>query len=169
MVLPGLLRKQAMATPFKASSKPVPFTAASVINKARTVFGQFPDIRKTATGNNLKYAVADAAMSAFGIFFTQSPSFPDYRARMQKKHGKSNAQSILGIHKLPGMNQVRNLPDPVPPTALYPLLQETNDGLYHHGCPDAFRSPNNTPLMPGDGTDFFASEKIPCPCCTCKL
>lgn len=157
-----------MAIPFEASSKPAPFTASSVINKARAAFEQFPDIRKTETSNNLKYAVADAAMSAFGVFFTQSPSFLNYQVRMQKKYGKSNAQSILGIHKLPSMNQVRNLLDPVPPTALYPLLQEISDGLYHNGYLDTFRSIGNTLLMPIDGTDFFASEKIFCPCCTRK-
>jgi len=155
-----------MAIPFEASSKPVPFTVASVINKARTTFEQFSDIRKTATSNNLKYAVADAGMSAFGVFFTQSPSFLNYQARMQKKHGKSNAQSILGIHKLPSMNQMRNLLDPVSPTALYPLLREINDGLYHNGYLDSFRSINDTLLMAIDGTDFFSSEKISCPCCT---
>jgi hypothetical protein len=155
-----------MAIPFAASSKPVPFTASSVINKARAVFEHFPDIRKTETSNNLKYAVADAAMSAFGVFFTQSPSFLDYQTRMQKKHGKSNAQSILGIHKLPSMNQVRNLLDPVPPESVYPLLQEIGDGLYHNGYLNAFRSIGDTLLMATDGTESFSSEKISCPCCT---
>ena len=147
-----------MAIPFEASSKRVPFTATSLINKARATFEQFPDIRKTETSNNLKYAVADAAMSAFGVFFTQSPSFLNYQVRMQKKYGKSNAQSILGIHKLPSMNQVRNLLDPVSPTALYPLLQEISDGLYHNGYLDAFRSIGNTLLMPIDGTDTSTSS-----------
>ena len=155
-----------MAMPFKASSKPVPFTASNVIKKAHGAFIELPDIRKTATSNNLKYAVADAAMSAFGIFFTQTPSFLDYQARMQKKYGKSNAQSILGIHKLPSMNQVRNLLDPVPPETVYPLFQEISDELYHHGYLNSFRSIGDTLLMAVDGMDFFSSEKISCPCCT---
>lgn len=157
-----------MAIPFETSSKSVPFSASSVINKARDTFSHFPDLRKTATSNNLKYAVVDAAMSAFGVFFTQSPSFLDYQTRMQKKYGKNNAQSILGIHQLPSMSQVRNLLDPVPAEALYPLLQEISDGLYHNGYLDAFRSVGNTLLMPIDGTNFFSSEKISCPYCTCQ-
>lgn len=156
-----------MAYPF-SSSLPTPFTSAGLINKINAVFSDFPDTRKIATSNNLKYAVADAAMSAFGVFFTQSPSFLDYQTRMQKKHGKSNAQSILGIHKLPSMCQVRNLLDPVSPETVYPLLQEISDGLYHNGYLDAFRSIGATLLMPIDGTDFFSSEKISCPCCTCQ-
>jgi hypothetical protein len=40
-------------------------------------------------------------LSAFSVFFTQSPSFLDYQTRMEKAHGKNNAQSIFGIHKIP--------------------------------------------------------------------
>lgn len=155
-----------MAAPFEPSSKPTPFTASSVINELQAAFSVLPDTRKTATSNNLKYAVKDAAMSAFGVFFTQSPSFLDYQTRMQKKHGKNNAQSIFGIYKLPSTNQVRNLLDPVSPEMVYPLLAKVSDGLYHNGYLAKFRSIGDTLLMPIDGTDFFSSEKISCPCCT---
>ncbi len=63
---------------FSSSDKLVPFTADSLIHKTRVVFENLPDIRKKATANNLKYAIADAALSAFSVFFTQSPSFLDY-------------------------------------------------------------------------------------------
>jgi hypothetical protein len=43
----------------------------------------------------------DAFLSAFSVFFTQSPSFLDYQTRTEKVHGKNNAQSIFGIHKIP--------------------------------------------------------------------
>ncbi len=155
-----------MAAPFEPSSKPIPFTATNVINQIRAVFDDLPDTRQTATSNNLKYSVADAAMSAFGVFFTQSPSFLDYQTRMQKKYGKSNAQSILGIHQLPSTNQVRNLLDPVSLETVYPLLAAISDGLYHNGYLAAFRSIGDTLLMPIDGTDFFSSKRISCPCCT---
>ncbi|MBS3953600.1 MAG: ISNCY family transposase, partial [Methylomicrobium sp.] len=62
-----------MASPFYTSTKPVPFTARSLIDKTRAAFSTLPDSRKTATSNNLKYAVEDAALSAFSVFFTQSP------------------------------------------------------------------------------------------------
>ena len=37
---------------------------------------QLPDYRKA--GPNTRYAIQDAALGAFGIFFTQSPSFLEY-------------------------------------------------------------------------------------------
>ena len=157
-----------MAIPFSPSNKPAPFTAAGLINKTRAAFENLPDFRKKATANNLKYAIADAALSAFSVFFTQSPSFLDYQTRMQKAHGKNNAQSIFGVHQIPSANQIRNLLDPVPPEAVYPLLQEIGDSLYQHGYLASFRSVGGTLLVALDGTDFFASEKISCPCCSCQ-
>ncbi len=82
-----------MASPFEPSSTPPRFTVANVINQARARFSELPDIRKTATANNLKYTVGDAVLSAFSVFFSQSPSFLDYQVRLQKKYGKNNAQS----------------------------------------------------------------------------
>jgi hypothetical protein len=155
-----------MASPFEPSSTPPRFTVANVINQARARFSELPDIRKTATANNLKYAVGDAALSAFSVFFTQSPSFLDYPVRLPKKYGKNNAQSLFGRHQIPSANQIRNLLDPVPPEAVYPLLAKISDGLYQNGYLAAFRALDDTLLMPIDGTDLFSSPKISCPGCT---
>ena len=111
-----------MVTPLKLSTKPTSFTANNLINQTRALFSELPDIRKKATANNLKYAIFDAALSAFSVFFTPSPSFLDYQVRMQKKLGKNNAQSLFGVHQIPSANPIRNLLDPVPPETIYPLL-----------------------------------------------
>ena len=152
-----------MAFPFDSSVVLPKFSVAGVINRFQSVFEQLPDVRKASA--NRHYEVSDAALSAFGVFFTQSPSFLDYQQRMHKKYGKSNAQSILGIHQLPSMNQVRNLLDPVAPEQVYPLIQELGDGLYQQGYLEAFRGLGGTLLLALDGTDCFASEKIACPHC----
>jgi hypothetical protein len=151
---------------FLPSSKPLPFTIANLMHAIQTVFSELPDSRKTSTSNNLKYDVTDAVLSAFSVFFTQSPSFLDYQVRMQKECGKNNAQSIFGVHKLPSDNQIRNLLDPIPAETLFPVFAEVGDVLYQEGYLKAFRSIGDTLLVALDGTDFFASEKISCPCCT---
>jgi hypothetical protein len=89
---------------------------------------------------------------------------------MQKQLGRNNASSIFGVHAIPRDNQIRNLLDPVPPETLFPLMSAMSDELYCQGYLEAFRSVNNTFLIALDGTDFFSSEKISCPCCsTSKL
>jgi hypothetical protein len=123
-----------------------------------------PDTR--GKSNNLRYAMEDAALSAFSIFFTQSPSFLDSQVRMQKQQGKNNAASLFGVHQIPCDNQIRNLLDPVPPETLFPLMATISDELYRDGYLDRFRSINGTFLIALDGTDFFSSEKIGCPSCT---
>ena len=47
-----------------------------------------PDHRKQ--GPNTQYAIHDAALGAFGIFFTQSASFLEYQRRLQPTQGRHN-------------------------------------------------------------------------------
>jgi hypothetical protein len=148
------------------SFDPQPFTIVNLISKIHSVFSRLPDSRKTSTSNNLKYAVSDAVLSAFSVFFTQSPSFLDYQIRMQKECGQNNAQSIFGVHKIPSDTQIRNILDPIPPQTLFPVLFEVGDVLHQNGYLKSFRSVGDTLLVALDGTDFFASEKICCPSCT---
>lgn len=140
------------------------FSAATLIKRIRGVFSALPDGR--GQSNNQRYAMEDAALSAFAVFFSQSPSFLDSQVRMQKQQGKNNASSLFGVHKIPCDNQIRNLLDPVPPETLFPLMADIGDALYHQGYLDAYRSINGTFLVALDGTDFFSSEKITCPNCS---
>lgn len=71
----------------------------TLVEQIRSTLGTLPDCRKQ--GNNQKYAVEDAALSAFSVFFTQSPSFLDYQRRMQKHYNRNNAQSVFGVHQIP--------------------------------------------------------------------
>ncbi|MBS3952817.1 MAG: ISNCY family transposase, partial [Methylomicrobium sp.] len=66
-----------------------------IIDLIRRTFEDLPDSRKP--GNNQKYRIEDAVLSAFSVFFTQSPSFLDYQRRMEKLHNRNNAQSIFGV------------------------------------------------------------------------
>ena len=135
-----------------------------IIKQIRNTFEDLPDHRKP--GNNRKYALEDAALSAFSVFFTQSPSFLDYQQRMQKLHNRNNAQSIFGVHQIPSTSQIGNLLDPIAPETLYPVLAAVGDRLYTEGCLKPFVSLGGTLLVALDGTDSFSSEKISCPCCT---
>jgi hypothetical protein len=142
----------------------LPLSAASLIERINGVFSELPDAR--GQSNNRRYVIQDAALSAFSVFFSQSPSFLDSQVRMQKQQGRNNASSLFGVHEIPCDNQIRNLLDPVPPETLFPLMATIGDTLYGQGYLEAFRSINGTFLIALDGTDFFSSEKISCPCCS---
>jgi len=142
----------------------LPLSAASLIERINGVFSELPDARSQS--NNRHYAIQDAALSAFSVFFSQRPSFLDSQVRMQKQQGRNNASSLFGVHEIPCDNQIRNLLDPVPPETLFPLMATIGDTLYGQGYLEAFRSINGTFLIALDGTDFFSSEKISCPGCS---
>ena len=52
------------------------------INLFQERLEKFPDKRK---GKNKQYETRDAGLSAFGVFFTQSPSFLAYQRTMEQK------------------------------------------------------------------------------------
>ena len=89
------------------------FTTSLLAEQVRRTFRRLPDGRKG--GNNQRCTLEDAALSAFSVFFTQSPSFLDYQKRMQKERGRNNAASLFGVHRIPSDQQIRNLLDPASP------------------------------------------------------
>jgi hypothetical protein len=141
-------------------------TAGVLIERIRDTFRHLPDARKG--GNNQRYTLEDAALSAFAVFFTQSPSFLDYQRRMQKERGRNNAASLFGVHQIPSDQQIRNLLDPVPPEHLAPLLMNAVDGLCRLGELETHRTLAGGFTVALDGTEYFASNAICCPSCSTR-
>jgi hypothetical protein len=96
-----------------------------------------PDHRQPSP--NTRYTIQDAVLSAFGIFFTQSPSFLEYQRRLQHTKGRNNAQTLFGVAQIPCDNQVRTLLDPLAPSHLDPVFMEIFTGLEQHHMLDHFR------------------------------
>jgi hypothetical protein len=142
-------------------SKPSAFT--QFMQAFRATVATFPDKR---TGKNTQYSLVDAALGAFAVFFTQSPSFLAYQRDMQARKGQNNAHTLFGLSEIPSDNQIRALLDPVSPELMVPL--------FHHGLATldqtqqlaAFRSWQNRLLVVLDGTQYFASQKLSCPSCS---
>lgn len=103
-----------MSTPFG----PYALTVDGITQQMRRTFATFIDPRK---GKNKSYTMVDAALSAFSVFFTQSPSFLAYQRSLEQAHGNNNAQTLFGIHDIPSDNQLRTLLDATPPGTLKPV------------------------------------------------
>jgi hypothetical protein len=108
----------------------------------------------------------NVGMSAFAVFFCQSPSFLAFQRLMQQTRGINNGETLFGIQKLPTDNQIRNLLDPVDPKFLCPVFASTFAYLQQQEVIEWFRSFANTLLVALDGTGYFYSESIHCPSCT---
>ena len=122
-----------------------------------------PDYR---TGENTVYEIKDAALGAFAMFFMQSPSFLSYQRTLKKKKGRSNAETLFGIEKIPSNNQIRNLLDPQNPEALSPVFATGFQELEREGKIESYRSYQDNLLISCDGTNFFSSKKIHCEKCS---
>jgi hypothetical protein len=73
-----------------------------------------PDLRQ---GGDVRYTMADIGLSAFSLFFLQSPSFLAHQRRLEEGQGRSNCQTLFGLDKIPSDNHVRTL-RPVPTTSI---------------------------------------------------
>jgi hypothetical protein len=146
--------------PFRAKVRPDAFN--HLVKYLRSVVERFPDER---TGDTT-YSMADAALGAFSVFFTQSPSFLDFQRHLQVAKGCNNALTLFGIEQIPSDNQTRNLLDPVPPSTVLPVFAAVVEALLLGDHLEAYRSINGDLLVAMDGTQYFSSTKIHCPQCS---
>lgn len=70
------------------------------VSKIQEVFEGLPDHRKCRPTR--RYSMKDAALGAFAMFFSQSPSFLAYQQAMQQAQRRNNAQSLFGVQEIPG-------------------------------------------------------------------
>ena len=134
-----------------------------MVGHLRKVFAGLPDRR---TGSNLSYSMEDFGMSAFSVFFTQSPSFLAHQKTMERTRGGNNAKSFFGIERIPCDNQIRAMLDPVAPEALFPVYDHIYDTLREHGILEKFVGIHGSRLIALDGTWYHSSEKVHCSCCS---
>ena len=147
-----------------------PLSLEGVVETLREVMRHAPDHR---TGKNCVYSLEDAALAAFGVFFTQSPSFLAYQRTMERAKGRSNAHTLFGVRHIPTDNCIRALLDPVAPHHLFPLFTQIFEALDAAGCVDPFRialgacarGPGQL-LIALDGTTYHHSHTVHCPQCT---
>jgi hypothetical protein len=122
-----------------------------------------PDHRNK--GPNTRYRIQDAALGAFGIFWTQSPSFLDYQRTLQQTKGQNNVHTLFGVEQIPCDNQIRTLLDPIAPSALDAVFVEVFQRLEQHRLLAHFRRLGDQLLVALDGTNYFSSKAIHCHNC----
>jgi len=134
-----------------------------LLGSLRMCLETFPDGRRGANG---QYSMADFGMSAFSVFFMQSPSFLAHQRRLEEGHGRSNCQSLFGMGKVPSDNRIRDMLDPASPELLNPVFFELTSRLEPaKGGLDVFRRLAGRVLIALDGTEYFCSKEISCPSC----
>ena len=137
-------------------------TFDDLVEKLDLVLNGLSDHR---TGQNTIYSLKDAALGAFSVFFTQSPSFLAHQRTMQQSKGRSNAESLFGVERVPCDNHIRSLLDPIAPDYLFPVFEQVFGDLEAAEELDSFRSLNGNLHIALDGLCYFSSKKIHCQNC----
>ena len=69
-------------------------TLDRLIGSLRGCCHSLPDLRQ---GGDVRYTMADIGLSAFSLFFMQSPSFLAHQRRLEEGQGRSNCQMLFSI------------------------------------------------------------------------
>jgi hypothetical protein len=150
-----------MSAPFG----PFVLTLDDITQQIRSTFENFIDPRR---GKNTRYTMVDAALSAFSVFFMQSPSFLEYQRNLEQTRKENNARTLFGVHEIPSDNQIRTLLDATPPDTLQPMYSFLLEALEEAGVVETYRSVNGTLLLALDGTEYFSSQAIHCEHCSTR-
>lgn len=137
-----------------------------LIQRWRTVASGLPDPR---TGDNTQFEMADIALSAFAVFFTQCPSFLSFQQNREQAQGRNNARSLFQVGRIPSDNHIRQTLDPVSPRHLFSLFDELHQAFETAGLLPAMRAVQDTRLIALDATWYFSSQSknLHCPNCSC--
>jgi hypothetical protein len=133
------------------------------ISRLTVLSASLPDKR---TGKNIQYQMADIMKAAFAVFFTQSPSFLAHQQAMKKSRGRSNAETVFQMAKIPCDAHIRQMLDPVSPEHFYPEFHAVFQQVQEQGQLSAYRVLDGQyMLLSMDGTEYFTSYEINCPNC----
>ena len=157
MIAPNVIKSRKKAP---ASHDSLQFD--ELVGYLKLQFMLFPDLRQ---GFNTMYHISDAALGAFSVFFTQSPSFLAHQSHLQEQKGKNNAASLFQIEQIMSDNQIRNLLDPVAPNHLIPVFTMVYEKLKEAGSIESYRCLNKTMLIALDGLCYHSSNQISCDKC----
>jgi hypothetical protein len=137
-----------------------------LIERLRSVAAALPDRR---TGDNTRYCMADIALAAFSVFFTQCPSFLSYQRGIEQARGRNNARSLFQVGEIPCDNHIRQTLDPVAPHQLFTLFDELHQAFDQTGVLEQMRAVERTRLIALDATWYFSSQSrnVCCPNCSC--
>lgn len=137
-----------------------------LIQRWRTVASGLPDPR---TGANTQFEMADIALSAFAVFFTQCPSFLSFQQNLEQAQKRNNARSLFQVGRIPSDNHIRQTLDPVESRHLFSLFDDLHQAFEEAGLLQAMRAVQDTRLIALDATWYFSSQSknIHCPNCSC--
>jgi len=123
---------------------------------------------KRSGHHNTKYLMSDACLSAFSVFFMQSPSFLAHQRGLSERQGRSNLQTLFHNVQIPSDNQIRQMLDGIPVGHFDPVFFHIISDICSYKSFERFRVLDGRALIALDGSEYFNSYKISCPNCSTR-
>jgi len=127
----------------------------------RRGFEKIPDHRTRECAISL----ADAMMSAFGMFSLKDPSLLAF----EEHRNERNMQNLFAITQVPSDTHMREILDPVEPQQLRPSFDAVFRQLQRGKALESFVFYKGCYLLSLDGTGYFSSSSIHCESCLEKV
>ncbi|MBF0374118.1 MAG: hypothetical protein HQL39_11960 [Alphaproteobacteria bacterium] len=116
----------------------------------------------------MQYRMEDIGVAAFSVFFMQSPSFLAHQKALEEMRGRSNANTLFGMTKIPSDNHIRQMLDGVPTDHFDAVFQHIVRDLEGSGGLKPLRRLGGRTLIALDGSEHFCSRKVHCPRCSTR-
>jgi hypothetical protein len=133
-------------------------SADGLVRLIRSLFKMFPDHRQEPI-----ISLVDVIMSAFALFALKSPSLLAFDD--ERRHNAFNLASLYGLQDIPCDTQMRAVLDDIDPLLFRPAFTSVFRQLQRGKVLESFVFWQGHYLIASDGTTYFASDKIHCPCC----
>ena len=134
----------------------------SFVHDLRRLFTEIPDGRKP---KKVDFPLIDVIMAGLAMMFWQDPGVLPFQRRLKEKHASSNLETLFSVSQIPGDAQFRKLLDPVDSVWLKKGLRLCLTKLQQTRVWPNFHVLDGRVFVILDGTEYFRSEKINCPCC----
>ena len=118
-----------------------------------------PEFRQAS---KVDYSIHDALMSGFACVHFQDPSLLQFQKRLEKKHHKSNLQTLFDMKKIPESTQLRDITDGVDGKYFNYFFDEYFHKLQRGKHLLQFQLFPGLYYVPMDGTEYFSSCVISC-------
>jgi hypothetical protein len=98
----------------------------------------------------------------------QSPSFLAHQKSLEELRGRSNANTLFGMTKIPSDNHIRQMLDGAPTDHFDGVFAEIVRNVDASGGLKSMRRLGGRVLIALDGSEHFCSRKIHCPRCSTR-
>src|SRR5215510_15377853 len=136
-------------------------SADALFGLVRNGFAHIPDYRLSETD----IALADALMAAFAMFSLKAPSLLAF----DKERVEGHLHTIYGIARVPCDTHMRTILSPVSPKVVRPGFTNVLRQLQRGKALEPLVVLEGYYLLALDGTEYFASQTIPCAACLQKV